>query len=141
MITKNKKVLALAGAGVVAATLLGANAAFAEGYWHSHLSGARPGFSSRSWQDSHLDHANTTVSFSGCTYYSAGGLVKGTQLTLYDEYGFLPDQARGTEDSVCSTFNWGEQTRPDKYHWTIFALDGNTSNVHSISVSSLYTDY
>lgn len=141
MISRNKKILAFAGVGVVAATLLIATPALAEGSWSSSLSGARPGFNSRSWQDSHLDHLSTTVAFSGCTYGNAGGLVKSTDLTLYDEFGLLPDQSVGTRSSVCGTFNWGEQTRSDGYHWNIFALDGSTSSAHYINVSSLTTKY
>ena len=141
MISKKKKILAFVGVGAVAATLLIATPALAEGSWSSSLSNARPGFNSRSWQDSHLDHLSTTFAFSGCTCGNAGGLVTSTELTLYDEYGLLPDQSVGNKSSVCGTFNWGEQTRSDTYHWNIFALDGSTINVHYINVSSLTTKY
>lgn len=141
MTSKHKKVVGLVGAGLVVTAVLGATPAMAEGSWSSSLSGARPGFNSRSWQDSYLDHVSTTVAFSGCIYGNAGGLVTSTDLTLYDEYGLLPDQSVGTRNSVCGTFNWGEQTRSDSYHWNIFALDGSASSAHYIDVSSLTTGY
>lgn len=138
MMTK-KKVLALAGVGVVAVTLLCATPAIAEGTLYQTFSMKPPGFNSGSWQDSHFDHAITTVSFSSCTYYNAGGLVKSADITLYDEFGLLPDQSVGTKSTVCGYMNWGEMTRSDGYHWNILGLDGNTSNIHQLSAHASVT--
>lgn len=136
-----KTLVALMCLGIATTATLSASPAFAEGSWSSSLSSAKPGFNSRSWQDSHLDRTSTTVAFSGCTYGNAGGLTKSTGLKLYAEWGLLPDQSVGTRSSVCGTFNWGEQTRSDRYHWNLFQLNGSTSTSHWLKVSSLTTRY
>lgn len=133
---KKKKVLALASVGVVAATLLCATPAMAEGTLGQTFSQKAPGFNSASWQDSHLDHISTTVTLSSCTYYNAGGLVKSADLTLYDEFGLLPDQSVGTRSTTCGSMNWGEQTRSDAYHWYLLGLDGSTDPAHQLSAHS-----
>lgn len=139
---KNKKKMALLGVGLVVAGILGATPAIAEGSWSSSMSGARTGFQSRSWQDSHLDRNSTRLALSGCSYPGQGGLVNSISVTLYDEYGLLPDQSVGTRTAQpCGTLNWGEQTRSDTYHWTISALNNSTSSSGNINVSSLTTSY
>ena len=131
-----KKALSLASVGVVAATLLFAGPAMAEGTLGQTFSQKAPGFNSASWQDSHLDHHSTTVTFSACTYNNAGGLVKSADVTLYDEFGLLPDQSVGTKSTTCGSMNWGEQTRPDAYHWYLLGLDGSTTTIHQLSAHS-----
>lgn len=123
-----RRVMTGVGVGVVAATL-GALPAMAEGSWTSSLSGVRAGFSSRSWQDSHLDSASTVATLSGCT-------GSGLTLNLYDEYGALPDQSVGRITHNCGAFDWGIMTRSDQYHWTV---DGVSSG--SFSASSVKQKY
>lgn len=135
MMTK-KKVLALAGVGVVAATLLCAVPAMAEGTLNQTFVKQAPGFNSNSWQDSHVDHNNTTVGFSACTYYNASGLQKSADVQLFDEQGLLPDQNVGGRSTTCGSMNFGEQTRSDGYHWYLVGLDGSTINIHQLSAKS-----
>jgi hypothetical protein len=142
MVVRKKKALALVGVGLVVTGVLSATPALAEGSWGSSMSGARPGFQSRSWQDSHRDHNSTRLALSGCSYPGQGGLVNSIAVTLYDEYGLLPDQAVGNRSvQPCGTLNWGEQTRSDGYHWTIFALNNSTSSSGHINVSALTLSY
>ena len=138
----SKKSLAFAGVGAVVLSLLATAPALAEGSWSSSLSGARTGFQSRSWQDSHLDRNSTIVALSGCSYPGQSGLVNSIAVTLYAEWGLLPDQSVGNRTArPCGSLNWGEQTRSDSYHWTINALNNSTSSAGNINVSSLTTSY
>lgn len=130
------KFIALAGIGAVVVTALSAAPALAEGTLNQKFTQKAPGFNSASWQDSHLDHKSTTVTFSSCTYYYSGGLVKSAEVTLYDEYGLLPDQAVGEKSTVCGSMNFGEMTRSDEYHWNLLGLDESTSYVHQLSATS-----
>lgn len=59
--------------------------------------------------------------------------MKSADITLYDEYGLLPDQSVGTRSTTCGTMNWGQQTRSDAYHWYILGLDGCTCTIHQLS--------
>ena len=119
-----RRVTAGVGVGLMAATLT-ALPAMAEGSWNSSLSSVRAGFSSRSWQDSHLDSDSTVATLSGC---SGSGLT----LNLYDEYGALPDQSIGRITHNCGAFNWGTMTRPDQYHWTVDSVSSGSFSATSV---------
>lgn len=127
-------------AGVATGLLLvavSAGAAFAEGSWNSNLSGAVAGFSSRSWQDSHVDSAHTTTAFSTCSTDGPG--FSSATLTLWDEQGLFPDVSMGSKVNYCNTSDWGTMTRSDQYHWSLSAVNG--SNWAHLKVSSIHQTY
>ncbi|MFT4123005.1 MAG: hypothetical protein QM635_04135 [Microbacteriaceae bacterium] len=97
------------------------------------------GFESRTWLDSHLDSADTYTTWSGCsTIYNAGW--SWAKVSLWDEFGLLPDQSMGTKKNTCGKSNWGEMTRSDNYHWHINSWNGSDTG-YKFSVSSVYTKY
>ncbi|GAA1493477.1 hypothetical protein [Curtobacterium herbarum] len=137
MQNKGKHIALIAGAAAVMVGF-GATPAFAEGTFSSTISGARPGYDSSSWQDSHNDSKSTIVALSNCSLPKSGGLEFDIELKLYDEYGGLPDQSVGTKArSSCGSFNWGQMTRSDRYHWNLFALSGSTSRVHTLNAKAV----
>lgn len=138
---RRTKLVALAAGIGIASGLLASLPAFAEGSWSSSISGARNGFSSRSWQDSHLDSVATVTTFSGCTVQYMPTGFQTTNLQLFDEYGLLPDQAVATKANTCGTTNFGTMTRPDGYHWTITSINNNTGTQPVLSVSSVHQTY
>lgn len=76
--------------------------ALAEGSWASFLSQVLPGFESRGWTDTHVDHVATTVRFDGCR-----GAVPGTdpndwaEVKLYREISFAPDEGFAIKRLYC----------------------------------------
>lgn len=123
------------------ALALGASPAFAEGSWNSRVVNARPGFDSRSWQDSRTDNKRTAVTLKNCVYGNAKGLVKSVGVRLYAEWGWLPDQDAGTKTQNCGTYNFGKQNRKDRYHWNVFSIVNSTSKAHTISSDPVSVEY
>lgn len=118
-------VLLVGGASVAAAS-----PAMAEGSWSSSITNALTGFKSRSWQDSHKDHAATRTVLSTCTEtWGSPKSVGSVTLNLFDEKGLLPDANMGARTSNCGTFNWGEMKRSDKYHFKLSKVGGYSSGV------------
>jgi hypothetical protein len=136
-----KSMLTKAGAtaGFIAAGVLMASPAFAEGSFSSNISGANPGFSSRSWQDSQLDNFSTTVSFLGCST-SAGPPFENASLNMYDEHGAFPDASIGTVDNACDTSSWGNGLNSDGFHFTVDRING-LDNYITLEVSSVDVQY
>ncbi|MBF4636267.1 hypothetical protein ITJ38_17790 [Agreia pratensis] len=128
-----------AAMGFIAAGVLVASPAFAEGSFSSSISGANPGFSSRSWQDSQLDNISTTVSFSGCST-STGPDFQNASLNMYDEHGLLPDASIGTITNSCDTSDWGNNLNSDGFHFTVDAING-LDNYITLEVSNVDVQY
>ncbi|WP_418516924.1 hypothetical protein ACNUCX_06880 [Curtobacterium flaccumfaciens pv. flaccumfaciens] len=124
MIDISRRAAAIVSGGVVLATVLAASPAFAEGSWSSKLTGVAIGKNSRSWQDSHKDRVRTATAFVGCRISGNASGFKSASVRLYDERGLLPDKSMGTKVNTCGRSDWGVMTRPDRYHWTISALNG-----------------
>lgn len=111
-------------------TIVSASPALAEGSWSSSITNALTGFKSRSWQDSHKDHAATRTVLSSCTEtWGTPKPVGSVTLNLFDEKGLLPDKNMGARTSNCGTFSWGEMQRSDKYHFKLSKVAGYSSGV------------
>lgn len=124
MIKFSRRAAAAVSGGVIVATVFAASPAFAEGSWASKLTGVAIGKNSRSWQDSHKDKVRTATTFAGCRISGNLNGFKSASVRLIDERGWLPDKSMGTKVNKCGRSDWGVMTRPDRYHWTIWALNG-----------------
>ena len=124
MITLSRRGTAVLSGGVVLATVFAGSPAFAEGSWSSKLTGAAIGKESRSWQDSHKDKVRTATTFGSCRMSGNAAGFKSASIRLIDERGWLPDKSMGTKVNKCGRSDWGVMTRPDRYHWVIWALNG-----------------
>ncbi|MDQ0538211.1 hypothetical protein QF011_000752 [Curtobacterium flaccumfaciens] len=126
MVNLSRRLAATVAGGVVAATVFAAAPAFAEGSWSSKLTGVAIGKNSRSWQDSHKDKVRTATTFASCRISGNAGGFRSATVRLYDERGLLPDKSMGSKVNKCGRSDWGVMTRPDRYHWTITALNGSS---------------
>lgn len=140
MNAKRKLVAGAVGTVMVAASVLTAAPAMAEGSWSSSISAAVVGFQSRTWQDSNLDNLSTTVRFTTCSVTGAPSFT-GTQVELWGENGGFPDQNVGNKSTTCtSAMNWG-RVGNNAYHFRINTINGLTDGTRKLTVNSVVTNY
>ncbi len=121
----------------LALVLFMVGSAMAEGSWTSYLTGARVGFSSRSWYDHHNDSASTITTFKNCRDEIRTYNNDSATLHLYREISHWPDHDYGGKTFACYTqgsANWGEIKDVGSFHWTITAITKITDNWNSLTV-------
>ncbi|MFV2118346.1 hypothetical protein ACE14D_07825 [Streptomyces sp. Act-28] len=116
--------------GLVAATMAGTAPALAEGSWSSSIKEWGVNDESRRWTDNHLDSAATTVTFSGCNFHGSGG----TDIGLFRDISWYPDEKFGSKVNICSTSNWGEMKTQGSYYF-------QKTSTGTLSVTTVTTRY
>ncbi|WIE73538.1 hypothetical protein [Curtobacterium sp. MCJR17_020] len=82
------------------------------------------------------------TTFAGCRISDNLNGFKSASVRLIDERGWLPDKSMGTKVNKCGRSDWGVMTRPDRYHWRIWALNGaSRESTLRLSVSTVRQAY
>ncbi|MBP2584665.1 hypothetical protein J3A78_005143 [Streptomyces sp. PvR006] len=97
------------------------------------MSGVRPDFESRRWNDNNTDSTSTSVAFSGCSVPDR--TFRGATLIVWKDV-FGPDENKGARSNSCNTSSWGDLASGTYY----FSVDG-FSDCCYLNVSSVTTRY
>ena len=116
-----------------------ATAAYAEGVWESSISGALPGFTSRSWQDNASDKADTVTTFEGCSLRY--GNLETIDVGLWDKMGLFPDYRSGGINQNCGTYNFGRMTRSNEYYFKIERINNQERINHYLDIAKVTQEY
>ena len=133
-----KNAIAGIGAGILGVSLL-AGPAFAEGNFTSSISGATPGFSSRTWTDNNNDAASTVVGFSGCTVRNSatGATVSLSSVRINLERSGVQVNNQAIN---CGSVNFG-RVNAGVYSFKLTSINGATDGRYKLSVGTVGVSY
>lgn len=113
-------------AGLVAACMLVASPAFAEGSWTGSISGANTGYGSRTWTDKNSDAAANGGRLTNCSRSGSMAFYRNRQYPI-------PDEVVGVEKPSCDAYVGYIRTAGD-IHFTLKNAGSTGSFSSSVAV-------